>query len=113
LLDEWTEVLPMENETTGIGFHYDRPNSEPPQVLLLVTPPAFTGSWQWDDLVDTLHETFALARQRAVEPAQVDATSLNRLLPATLMALTLREVSISGDLSINNKVLELVRRSDG
>jgi hypothetical protein len=112
LLDEWTEVLPMENETTGIAFHYDRPNSEPPQVMLLVTPPAFTGSWQWDDLVDTLHETFALARQRAVEPAQVDATSLNRLLPATLMALTLREVSISGNLAINNKVLELVRRSE-
>jgi hypothetical protein len=112
LLDEWTEVLPMENETTGIAFHYDRPSSEPPQVMLLVTPPAFTGSWQWQDVVDTLHETLALARQRTVEPAQVDATPLNRLLPATLMALTLREVSISGNLAINNKALEIVRRSE-
>ncbi len=111
LLDEWTEILPMGQETTGLTFHYDRPNTEPPQVMLLVTPPNFVGAWQWDDLVAALHETLALAKQRAVEPSQLENTELNRLLPATLMALTLREVSISGNLSINNKALETVRRN--
>ncbi len=111
LLDEWTEILPMGEETTGLTFHYDRPSTEPPQVMLLVTPPQFIGAWQWDDLVAALHETLALAKQRAVEPSQLENTPLNRLLPATLMALTLREVSISGNLAINNLALESVRRS--
>nr|MDQ2999621.1 hypothetical protein [Chloroflexota bacterium] len=111
LLDEWTEILPMGQETTGLTFHYDRPSTEPPQDLLLVTPPEHNGSWQRDDLVAALHETLELAKQRAVDPSQLEGTPLNRLLPATLMALTLREVSISGNLSINNKALEAVRRS--
>jgi hypothetical protein len=110
LLDEWTEILPMGEETTGLTFHYDRPSTEPPQVMLLVTPPQFIGAWQWDDLVAALHETLALAKQRAVEPSQLEDTPLNRLLPATLMALTLREVSISGNLAINNLALDAVRR---
>jgi hypothetical protein len=111
LLDEWTEILPLGQETTGLTFHYDRPSTEPPQVMLLVTPPQLIGSWQWDDLIAALHETLDFAKQRAVEPSQLEATPLNRLLPATLMALTLREVSISGNLSINNLALESVRRS--
>ncbi|MCA0454431.1 MAG: hypothetical protein LCI00_10690 [Chloroflexi bacterium] len=113
LLDEWTEILPLTEETTGLTFHYDRPSTEPPQVMLLVTPPDHIGRWQWDDLVAALHETLNLAKQRAVEPAQLEANSsaLNRLLPATLMALTLREVSISGNLAVNNHVTDFVRRS--
>lgn len=105
LLDEWTEILPLGQETTGLTFHYDRPSTEPPQVMLLVTSPQLIGSWLWDDLVAALHETLDLAKQRAVEPTHLEGTPLNRLLPATLMALTLREVSISGDLSINNQAL--------
>ncbi|GAG41416.1 unnamed protein product, partial [marine sediment metagenome] len=68
LLDEWTEVIPSRDETLGLTFHYDQPNSEPPQVLLLVTPSIFTGSWRWEDLVNTLHETLDMAKKRAVEP---------------------------------------------
>ncbi len=111
LLDEWTEILPTGQETTGLTFHYDRPSTEPPQVMLLVTPPQMIGAWQWDDLVAALHETLDLARQRAVEPSQLEGTILNRLLPATLMAFTLRDVSISGNLAINNVALEAVRRA--
>ncbi len=32
VIDEWTEVIPATMETTGITFHYDQPNSEPPQT---------------------------------------------------------------------------------
>ena len=112
LLDEWTEVLPGHEETTGIAFNFDRPNTEPPQVMLIVMPPKFTGKWVWQDLVDALNETLDLAKLRSVEPAQVDATSLNRLLPATLMAFTLREVSISANLAINNGIMEILNASD-
>jgi hypothetical protein len=110
LLDEWTEVIPSDNETTGIAFHYDRPNSEPPQTMLLVTPPSFTGSWKWLDLVDALNETLDMAKKRAVEPSQVDATPYARVLPSTIMAATLYQISISANLSINNNLTNVLNK---
>lgn len=112
LLDEWTEVIPMDTETTGITFHYDRPNCEPPQTMLLVTPPDFTGNWQWQDLVDALNETLDLAKKRAVEPKQVDATPYARFLPMTIMAVTLYQISISANLALNNKILDTLTREN-
>ncbi len=112
LLDEWTEVIPSDNETTGIAFHYDRPNCEPPQTMLLVTPPEFTGNWQWQDLVDTLNETLDMAKKRAVQPSQIDGTPYARLLPSTIMAVTLYQISIAANLSFNNKVLDILNREN-
>ena len=86
LVDEWTEVVPSRRETTGLTFHFDRPNTEPPQAMLLVTPPAFTGEWQWHDVVAAMHETLDLAKIRAVEPDHVDATGYAQFLPATVAA---------------------------
>ena len=71
---------------TGIAFHYDRPNCEAPQAMLLVTPAQFRGAWQWDDLIDALNETLDLAKRRAVEPKHIDATPYAPFLPATIMA---------------------------
>jgi hypothetical protein len=113
LLDEWTEVIPANEETTGIAFHFDRPNSEPPQAMLLVTPAAFTGAWQWQDLVDALLETLDRAKKRAVEPVQVDATAYARFLPATIMAAALYQISISANLALNNNVYEFIERGNG
>ncbi|MFO7679608.1 MAG: hypothetical protein R6X34_06110 [Chloroflexota bacterium] len=112
LVDEWSEVIPGVEETTGITFHYDRPNAEPPQVMLLATSPQFTGSWRWQDLVDTLHETLALARKRAVEPSHVDDTAFARFLPATVTAVTLYGLSISANLAANNQVYALLGEDD-
>ncbi|MFQ5636633.1 MAG: hypothetical protein ACE5IR_01395 [bacterium] len=94
LVDEWTEVIPAKNETTGLTFHYDLPNSEPPQTLLLVTPSAFTGSWKWEDMVKTLHETLDLAKLRAVEPDHIDHTIYAQLVPATVAAVTTYPVTM-------------------
>jgi hypothetical protein len=105
LLDEWTEVIPAKEEVTGVSFNFDRPNCEPPQVMLLAVPPALTGSWRWDDLVAMLHETLDAAKKRAVEPAQVDRTSYAQFLPATLMAVTLYQITIATNLAFNNKDL--------
>lgn len=95
LVDEWTEVIPAKKETTGLTFHYDIPNCEAPQTLLLVTPPAFTGSWKWQDLVNTLHETLNLAKLRAIEPDEIDKTRYAQLLPATVAAVTTYPVTIA------------------
>ena len=133
LLDEWTEVIPIvqeksdtgqvklkSQETTGIAFNYDRPNSEPPQTWLLVTPTKFQGQWQWADLVDAINETLDMAKKRAIEPDQLMGKKKEgeeeipkdpedyyaHFLPATLMAVNLYQVSISANLAENNKVYD-------
>jgi hypothetical protein len=108
LLDEWSEVIPNREETTGITFHYDRPNSEPPQALLLAFSPALRGAWQWKDLVDTLQETLDEARLRAVEPAHVDETVYARFLPAAVMAATRHPITIALNLAVNNNVMAVL-----
>jgi hypothetical protein len=108
LIDEWTEVIPAKEENTGVAFHHDRPNSEPPQTMLLVTPPKLTGMWTWDDLVDALNETLDLAKARAVEPDHLDHEAISHFLPATLMAVSLYPITIASNLGVNNDVYEAV-----
>lgn len=103
LLDEWTEVIPMLNTTDGLAFHYDQPNTEPPQTLLLVMPSDFKGAWQWQDLVDTLHETLDMAKKRAVEPEHIDTTTYGRFLPVLVSAVTAHPITAALTLSLNNK----------
>jgi hypothetical protein len=97
LVDEWTELIPAKEETTGITFHYDRPNSEAPQTMLLVTPTQLTGNWQWNDLVDALVYTLDAARSRGIEPRQIDKTPFASLLPAVLGAESLYPYTIVMD----------------
>jgi hypothetical protein len=112
LVDEWTEVLPSELQTTGLAFHFDRPSSEPPQAWLLVVPPEQTGTWAWADIVDALHETLDAARLRAVEPDQLDGTAWARFLPAIVTATTLHPITIAIDYARMNGTLELLE-ADG
>jgi hypothetical protein len=102
LLDEWTELIEEEETTTGLSFHYDRPNHEAPQAMLLVTPPQFRGAWLWADLVDALNETLDLAKLRAVEPSHVESLPYATYLPATVMASQVRQLTIAADLALNN-----------
>ncbi|HET9528303.1 MAG TPA: hypothetical protein VFO99_19160, partial [Pyrinomonadaceae bacterium] len=104
LLDEWTEVIPKREETAGLTFHYDRPNCEPPQALLLVTPSDFTGEWKWEDVVDALRETLELARKRAVEPTQIDQTAYARFLPAIISSVTTFPIMQSLNFAFNNAI---------
>jgi hypothetical protein len=71
LLDEWTELVPTANETTGLAVHVNRPNAVAPQAILVAVSPTQTGHWAWDDLVAILDDTLARARLRAVEPDDV------------------------------------------
>lgn len=112
LLDEWTEVIPTTDETTGITFHYDRPNAEPPQVMLLAVPPHINGKWEWADLVDTLHETLEMAKRRAVEPDHIASTDYARYLPATVSAVTVHPITIALNYAIMNNVYQLVSFED-
>jgi hypothetical protein len=112
LIDEWTEVIPATSRNTGITFHYDRPNNEAPQSFLLVTPASATGQWVWDDLVGTLNETLDLAKKRAVEPVQIDATTYSRFLPATIMAVAYYGISITTSLAAANGVFRTLEKTN-
>ncbi|MGM0532434.1 MAG: hypothetical protein ACQER7_13900, partial [Bacteroidota bacterium] len=106
LIDEWTEVVPTKEETTGVTFHYDRPNSEPPQTMLLAMSPQLDrGGWRWQDLIDILHETLQEAKLRAVEPEQIDKTGYANLIPATISTVTKYPVSIMLNYAFNNQPL--------
>jgi hypothetical protein len=88
LIDEWNEVIPNRIETTGIAVHYNQPNTEPPQCVLLAVSPNVNGAWDWDDLVDTVIDTFDRAKRRAVEPDFLRPTAYWQLLPAILSSFT-------------------------
>ena len=101
LVDEWTEVIPGTEETTGIAFHFDRPNAEPPQVWLVALPAVQDGVWSWEDLLGAVDHALDAAKLRAVEPAHVDTTAYSWFLPATASAYTFPEISISNNLLRN------------
>jgi hypothetical protein len=105
LLDEWTEVIPAGTKDTGLTFQFSRPDNEPPQAILVVTPATADGVWHWEDLVAAVTETLDLAKLRAVEPADTDPTPYARLLPATVMAVTLHGISITTALAAANGVM--------
>ncbi len=92
LLDDWTEEIPTEGETTGITFRFNQPNAAPPQTLLLAVTPEETGSWEWDDLVGTLVDTLQRAKRRAVEPAHLEEQGLawNAFAPALVSEFSTR-----------------------
>ncbi len=106
LLDEWTEVVPSTTKEAGLTFNFARPDNEAPQAILVVTPASASDSWQWEDLVGALNETLDLAKKRALEPAQLEPTAYARLLPATIMAVTLYGISITTALAVADGVLE-------
>jgi hypothetical protein len=82
LLDEWTEVVPAAEETTGLAFHYNRANAVAPQALLLAVAPVQRGGWRWEDLMAILEETLERAKLRAVEPDHLAGTPYFQALPA-------------------------------
>jgi hypothetical protein len=99
LLDAWAETIPNRVETTGVAVHYNQPNAQPPQVLLLAVAPVLKGAWTWSELVGVLSDTLRRSKLRAVEPDQLQSSALGQLLPAILMPVASRPTAtISADL---------------
>jgi hypothetical protein len=103
LIDDWTEVIPTRDETTGLSFNYNQPNAMPPQALLLAVTPKITGHWDWQALVGVLEDTLLRAKLRAVEPALLDKqgkAELSVLLPAILSSFSEYDLDIALDYRI-------------
>ena len=97
-VDEWTESIPSDEETTGLGFHFDAPGARPPQSILLAVPAdTSVPNWTLDSLLATVNEAMALARLRAVRPQ--DLQGLGLLLPGIFLSNNFKQDVPSVDFS--------------
>jgi hypothetical protein len=98
VIDEWHELVPATAETTGISFHFDAPNAEPPQTLLLAVSERRqqqNGNWTWEELTRCVEQSFDLAVMRTVGPDELRTTEIDAVLPATLVAEVATPATIS------------------
>ncbi|HEX2188734.1 MAG TPA: hypothetical protein VHG51_07525, partial [Longimicrobiaceae bacterium] len=85
VVDEWVEVVPGAEETTGLAVHFDAPNARPPQAILIAVPADGAAQWTGDALLETLEEALDLALVRAVDPDSI--TEVGQFLPAAYFSL--------------------------
>ena len=71
VVDEFTEMVPSTDTTTGIAFGFDAPGARPPQSILLAVPPVVGVDWTEDTLAGVIGETLDLARIRMVDLSSV------------------------------------------
>ncbi len=84
VVDAWIELIPKRRQNAGAVFHYDVPNAEPPQTILLAVSPQNEGYWSQKKLINILNETKRMATYRLVEPEMInDNPTLSRILPLT------------------------------
>ena len=79
-VDSWTQAVPASVFESALAFHYDEPNADPPQAVLVAVPPDLSEThapqaWDLGSVVGAVTSTVALARTRAVAADLVaDAT---------------------------------------
>lgn len=83
-IDEWTEIVPSDTQTTGVSFQASTPSARAPQSILLAVSPDPSKPWNLDTFEAILNETFDLAGQRLVD---LDTLPwLGHFLPAIYIA---------------------------
>jgi hypothetical protein len=70
-VDSWTQTVPNPMHDVALAVHYDEPDSDPPQAVLVAVPPSLApthqpGGWDLASLVGAVTSTMALAADRAV-----------------------------------------------
>ena len=96
LADDWTEIIPASQTTTGLAYHYQSPLSEPPQAVLIAVP-ADTSVPYWTQAAveRVLTETLTLAMIRPVDQDALQSTG--QLLPAFYLANNVGQGTVSTD----------------
>jgi hypothetical protein len=103
VFDEWTEMLPAREATSGVAFHFNQPDTEPPQVMLLAVCPAEGENWRWEFLSETILDTFERAKKRLVHFDHLRTNpALAHLLPALVAPMECENLGPILDLGLNN-----------
>lgn len=76
VIDNWNDVIPLQEEETGVAMHYNSPQAQAPQAILVVAPSRQTGSWSFAELLASLEQTMDLMKVRAIETEHVDMTQV-------------------------------------
>ena len=82
VIDDWVEVIPNQVEETGIALHYESPQAQAPQAVLVATPSRASGNWTFDDLLASLEQTMDLMKIRAVSNEDLD---VGQVLPMAII----------------------------
>jgi len=85
IVDEWTEIIPRENEVTGIAINHDQSLSHVPQALLLAVSsnPDGTKPWTMEEVGATILYTLSRAMMRGNTTDKIlGMNNLGRSLPA-------------------------------
>ncbi len=81
--DDWTDKIVSKEQDTQIAFHYNAPNAEAPQCLLLAVSPNDQYKWNNKDIREIILDTLALAKLRAVDYGSIK--DLRHFLPTALL----------------------------
>ncbi|MGN6298797.1 MAG: hypothetical protein ACTHM7_18545 [Ginsengibacter sp.] len=111
VIDDWTEKIPMNEEVTGIAFHYNQASAAAPQSVIVAIEPTGTGKWDWDVLQGIIYDTLRRAKSRAVEPDHLmENPALGVLLPMTIASFDVNEANVSLDyLLLSDKFLTVAK----
>jgi hypothetical protein len=98
IVDEWNEVLPAQQQISGVSFHQNDPTARAPQSLLLAVRPDDFPEWTLESLEGTVLEALDLARLRAVDADALG--NLGHYLPALYFAYNAAMDTISIDFNL-------------
>ncbi|MEO8333645.1 MAG: hypothetical protein ABI664_01645 [bacterium] len=93
VVDEWSEVIPSQKETTALTFQYNPPDACAPQCVLLAVPPIPENDWTVESLHRVLMETLDMAKLRAVDPDLLGA--VYHYLPGLYLAFNAKDDTVS------------------
>jgi len=80
--DDWTEKIVSKEQDTHIAFHFNGPNSEAPQCLLLAVSPNDSHVWDEPSVRKVILETLSLSKLRGIDYGSLK--ELRHFLPTSL-----------------------------
>jgi hypothetical protein len=114
IIDDWTEKIPVDEEVTGVAFHYNQASATAPQSVIVAIEPTGSGKWDWNVLQGVLNDTLRRAKSRAVEPDHLmENQALSVLLPMTIASFDVNEANVSLDyLLLSDKFLTVAKQQN-
>lgn len=82
VIDDWTEIIPKKKEQTGMALHYNSPQSQAPQVVMVATPSSDSAQWQFEELLASIEQAMDLARVRVLG---LEDLNLGQMLPGIVL----------------------------